>query len=40
MDAAAMILVVKKREPNLPSVKPNLERKNHVTQELYCTVIN
>lgn len=34
MEAAAMMLVVKKREPSRPSGRSNLSLKNHVTQDL------
>ena len=34
IEAAAMILVVKKREPSIPSFRSNLSLKNHITQEL------
>jgi hypothetical protein len=34
IDAAAMILVVKKREPSIPSLRLNLVLKNQITQEL------
>jgi hypothetical protein len=35
MEAAAMMLVVKNRDPSLPSSRPNFSLKNQVTQELY-----
>jgi len=34
IDIAAMILVTKNKDPNLPSPRWNLSLKNHVTQEL------
>jgi hypothetical protein len=34
MEAAAMMLVVKKREPSIPSLRLNFFLKNQITQEL------
>jgi hypothetical protein len=34
IDAAAMMLVVKKREPSIPSLRWNFVLKNQITQEL------
>jgi len=34
IDAAAMMLVVKKREPSIPSLRSNFFLKNQITQEL------
>jgi hypothetical protein len=34
IEAAAIILVVKKREPSIPSLRSNFRLKNQITQEL------
>lgn len=39
IEAAAMMLVVKKREPSMPSLRPNFCLKNQTIQELYGLVV-